>query len=261
MSAELPIRGTLNDGPEEEAEEGVKEAPTEEVEEEKETPTELPAEQEETLEEKPGTEVSEPSKADDTELERQMRGLQEERVRLLKEIQELRGQRRDLKKDELAKVDDKIEELNDVHPDDVNLIEKVLRSKGYVTKAEAEGMSYKAVSDEELNQFLSEYPEYKPENDPQDVNWNTLQRALAIYARPTDPRSWREILRKAHKDIAPVSSDRTLAVKKQQVRTAGVGASGVQKSSSRKTLTAEQRRAYEDGGWSKEEISKLEENL
>ena len=256
LNTELPISGTLNDGPEEVVEEGVKEASAEEVvEKEKETPAELPAE------EKPDITENEPVKVVDTGLEKQMQGLQEERVKLLKEIQLLRGQRRDLKKEELLQVNEKIDELKDVNPDDVSLIEKVLRSKGYVTKSEAEGMSYKAIQDEELNKFLSEFPEYKPENDPHDINWETLQRAIAIYAKPNDPRGWATILRKAHKDIAPATSDRTLEVKKQQLKIAGVGTGGVQKSSSRKTLSSDMRRAYEDGGWSKEEIDKIESNL
>lgn len=257
INAELPIEGTLNDGPEEVAEGAVEsaEATEESVETETETPTESPTE------EKPATTESEPVASVDTALETQLQGLQQERVKLLKEIQELRGQRRDLKKEELVKVNQEISDLKDVAPQDVELIEKVLRSKGYMRKDEVEGMTYKAVQDEELNTFLAEFPEYKPENDPNDINWNSLQRALAIYAKPSNPRGWKEILRKAHKDIAPVSSDRTLEVKKQQVRTAGVGQSGVQKSSSRKTFSPSQRQAYLDGGWSKEEIDKMEENL
>lgn len=266
LNAELPIKGTLNDGPEEVAEEGVKKVPAEEVaEEEKETPAELPAEkaepETETPEKKPAVTEDETVKSVDTGLEKQLQGLQEERVKLLKEIQELRGQRRELKKEELIKVDTKLDLLQDVNPDDVQVIEKVLRAKGYMTKDEAEGMSYKAIQQEELNKFLSEFPEYKPENDPHDVNWNTLQRALVIYAKPSDPRKWNELLKKAHKDLAPAPSDRTLEVQKQQLKTAGVGTGGVQKSSLRKTLTSEQRRVYEDGGWSKEDIKKIEENL
>jgi hypothetical protein len=259
ISTELPIEGTLNDGPEETVEEEVKEAVTEEVAEEvKETPAELPAEPEK--EEKPAesvkTEVS-----DDTGLEKQLRGLQDERVKLLKEIQELRGQRRELKHEELIKVDNKIDQLKDVNPDDVQVIEKVLRAKGYVTKDEAEKMTYQAVQQEELNKFLAEFPEYKPENDPHDLNWSSLQRALAIYAKPSDPRKWSEILKKAHKDMAPAPSDRTLEVQKQQLKTAGIGTGGVQKSSSRKTLTPDQRQVYKDGGWSEEEIKQIEQNL
>lgn len=255
--AELPIKGTLNDGPEEEALEEVKEAEVEETpEEEKETPTELPAD------EKPDEADGEPAPVDDTaDVRKQMQGLQEERVKLLKEIQELRGQRRELKQDQLRQVDQKIDDLKDVHPQDVQLIEKVLRSKGYITKEEAKGMSYQAVQNEELSQFLNEFPEYKPENDPGDINWSRLQRALAIYAKPSDPRMWKEILHKAHKDIAPSVSDRTIEVKKRQIKTAGVGSSGVQKSSSRTTLTPEQRQSYIEGGWSKEEIEEIERNL
>lgn len=245
----------------EEVVESTTEATTEEVvETEKETPAEPPAEPEK--EEKPAPKESETRRSDDTEnLEGQLQALQNERVKLIKEVQELRGQKRELKKEELFKVDNKIEELKDVAPEDVNLIEKVLRAKGYMTREEAEGMSYKAIQDEELKKFLDEFPEYRPENDQADVNWNTLQKALAIYAKPSDPRRWSELLRKAHRDIAPSYSGRAMEVKKQQVKTAGVGASGVQRSSSRKTFDSEKRLILKQGGFTEEDIARMESRL
>lgn len=189
-------------------------------------------------------------------------GLREERVKLLKEITELRGTKREIKQDQLAIVEKQIDDLKDVNPNDVNLIDRVLRSKGYMTKEEQSKMFYEAVKDEELNKFLDAYPEYKPTNDPNDVNWNALQREIGYYRMPTDPHKIREVLDRAHRAIAKVSSDPSLPQRQRQIQVAGTGGGGTQRSSpSGKTLTPTQRRAYEDGGWSTEEIKQIEANL
>lgn len=231
---------------------------TDEVtEKEKETPAEPPAV------ETPAS--SEPNKSeqsvDTSDLTNQIQGLQEERVKLLREIQSLRGQKRELKKEELFKIDQKVDELKDVHPDDVALIDKVLRQKGYITRDEASKMAYESVKNEELNKFLEKYPEYKTDNDPNDLNWNTLQRELGLYRMPDDPKRIGEILERAHKGIVNVSSDRTLEIKKQQLKTAGVGSQGVQKSSSRKTFDPEKRVMLRHGGFTDEDIARMESRL
>ena len=114
--------------------EEVKEAAAEEVvEKEKETPSELPAE------EKPAGE--EPG-VDTGELLSQVQGLQEKREKLLKEIQELRGSRREIKHEELSKVETKLDELKDLHPEDISVVDRILRSKGYITKEETQRMYY-----------------------------------------------------------------------------------------------------------------------
>jgi hypothetical protein len=224
------------------------------LEKETETPSELPTE------EKPAEGVDEPQGDGTGELEKQVQGLQREKQELLKHIVELRGQRREIKQEEFKKVDEKIDELIDVHPDDAKLIEKVLRSKGYVTKDEAQKMFYEAVKQEELNKFLDKYPEYKPENDSNDLNWQSLQTELKDFGMPSDPHRIGHVLEKAHRLAAKFSGDRSAEVKKR-IETASVGGGGTQRSSSSSSLTPEQRRVYEDGGWSQEEIKQIEKRL
>lgn len=235
---------------------------TEEVVLEKETPAEPPAESVET-EEKPAL----PEESVDTgNLTKQISGLQEEREKLLHEIQTLRGSRRELKQQEVARVDQKIQvasdELKDLAPEDVNLIDRVLRSKGYITKADSSQMFYDAVKNEEITKFLNQFPEYKAENDTHDLNWSALERQIKTWYRmPDDPHSVGELLLKAHRDIAKAPSDRGLEVKKQQVKVASSGSSGAQRSSSTRSLTPDQKQIYRSGGWSEEEIKKIEQNL
>lgn len=223
--------------------------------EEKETPSEPPAEEKPVLE-------GEPSQSVDTgELEKQVQGLQTEREKLLGEIRDLRGQRREIKQQELQKVDSKIDELKDIHPEDAALIDKVLRSKGYITRQESHEMFYKAVENDKISQFLNKFPEYKPENDPNDLNWNALIREFQIYRKPDDPHQIGLLLERAHQAIAKPAGGQEIPAKRQQLKTASVGSGGIQRSSSGKTLDEDKRAMLIHGGWSKEEISKIEKNL
>ena len=203
-------------------------------------------------------EKSTESTGDDAEVQKQLQGLQREKVALLKQIQDLRGQRRELKKDELVKVEQKMDELKDVSPEDVAVIDKVLRSKGYITKEEAGKMSYDSVKNEVLEKFLSDFPEYKPENDPHDINWSSLQAELGYYRMPDDPKKIRDILDRAHKSITKEPSDRGGEAKKQAVKTASVGSGGTQRSSSHTPFPSAQREVLLRGGWSEEEVREME---
>lgn len=230
------------------------EIPEEKVpEEEKVTPAELPAE------EKP-PEKGEITGEEIEELRKQIEGLSDEREKLLAEIRELRGQRRDIKTEELKKVEEKIDELKEVYPEDAILVEKIARAKGFLTKTEVQQMLYNQVKQEELNKFLEKYPQYKPDNDPNDINWNTLQKELSYYRLPENPHLINTVLEKAHRAISRPSSGRETA-KEKRLETARIGGGGIQRPPSRTTLTPRHRQELERGGWSEEEIKKIEENL
>ena len=227
--------------------EEVKEPVTPEL--ETETPTEPPAV------EKPDEVIPV-----DSETLRQVQGLQAERAKLLKEIQELRGTKREIKQNEIARVETRIDELKEIHPDDVATIDKVLRAKGYITRQEASQMSYEAVKQDELTKFLDRFPEYKPENDPNDLNWSLLQRELAYYKMPEDARRLGDVLERAHKGIIKVPVGPSATAKKRQIEIAGVGSGGAQKSTSKKSLETWQKEEYRRGGWTDKEIAELETN-
>lgn len=223
----------------------------------KETPVETP-----TIE-KPAEVVAQvvTTEQDADVLEKQLTGLQQEKAKLLDELKHLRGTKRELKQEQLVVVQKEMDELKDVNPEDSALIERVLRSKGYVSKDEVRKMYYKSVQDQVIAEFCEKYPEYKPENDSENINWNALNRELADYRMPESPHEIRRVLEKAHKAISPNVPDTSIAVKKRTVETASAGAGGTQRSSSSKSLTSEQRRMYEEGGWSKDEIAKIESKL
>lgn len=239
----------------EQTEESSVQATAEEVVEETATPSE-PAAAEEESSEQPAGEPSEDVAKPDKEL----LGLRDERDKLIKELVTLRGAKRDLKQEELIKVEQKIDDLQDVNPEDVALIEKVLKTKGYVRKDEVEQTFYQRIENQERDAFLAKYPEYKPENDPNDLNWNTLMREFGLYARPKDPKMVGDLLERAHKAVVKPSSDRSIEVKKQVVKTASVGAGGTQRSSSNNSFKfdAETRVSLLNGGFTEEDIAKME---
>lgn len=185
--------------------------------------------------------------------------LQTERVKLLREIAELRGQKREVKRDQLAQVDKQIDELKDLNPQDVTIIERVLRSKGYMTKEESTQMFYKAVENEEVNKFLDKYPEYKPENDPNDANWSILQKELGFYKLPSDPKLIGQILERAHKGVVKVPSGPSLPIQQRRIQVASSGSGGTQRPSSNVfTFDADKRAMLRQGGFSDEEILNME---
>jgi len=246
--------------------------PVEETVEETETPAELPSESEKP-EQKPAEEAKAPLR-DDTEsipdeilgkaVARATEGLRHEIVALKKDLATAKGADRMFIQGKIETAQDKIDELKDVAPEDVSLIDRVLRAKGYITKEESSKMHYDAVKNEEITKFLDKFPEYKPENDPSDLNWSALQKQVqSWYRMPGDPRLVGELLLKAHKDIVKTPSDRgTVEVKKQQVKVASSGSAGTQRSSpkpSNPRLTELMRSHMQ--GWSEEEINKLEKKL
>ena len=237
-------------------EEEVKEVipPEGEIPDEKDTQSEPPADNQ------PGTPVG----ADDaTSKEREIEGLQREKEKLLRQIVELKGQRREIKQEEIRKIDDKIDNLEDINKNDLDIMERVLKAKGYMTREESNKLLYEKIKDEELNGFLEKYPEYKPENDPNDTNWSLLQSELRYYRSPDDPKQIRQILERAHRSVSkPTLGDRTAQqVKKHNIAVASTGAGGSQRSSSGKSLDPAKRLMLAQGGWSEEEIKNIEKNL
>lgn len=178
------------------------------------------------------------------------------------------GRKRELTPAELFKVQEKVvDTLEGVNPEDATLVEKVLRAKGYITREESQTMFYEAVKQEELGKFLDKYPEYKPENDANDVNWNTLQREVGMYKMPSNPRQIGEILERSHKQVQPSyqsAQPKPGAISpavKRQLEVAGVGSGGTQSSTRGKTLPEHYKEHYRRGGWTEEEIIEIEKNL
>ncbi|MCK9370413.1 hypothetical protein M0R04_10935 [Candidatus Dojkabacteria bacterium] len=186
-------------------------------------------------------------------------GLRDEIVYLKGKLREVTGTEKRTIEKQIEVKEEQVNELEDLNPTDIEIVEKILKSKGYITQAESKKMSYESTKNDILNTWLENHPEYKPENDVDDSKWNALQREVSLYKQPEDPRDIKDRLDRAHREISKFKGDPTLSVKKQQLKIAGVGAGGVQRSSSRPSkLTEAQKAIYRQGGWSEEEISQMD---
>ena len=231
--------------------------PEKEVTEEKETPS--------PQEEKPASEPSDDTAESEklSSLEKAVESLQKEKLTLLKAVKELKGTRRELKQQRLEAVDQHLDDLKDMHPEDVSAIERVVRGKGYMTKEEASLMFYKTVQQEELDKFLNKFPEYKPENDPDNILWEAFERQVTKekeigYSLPKNPHLIGVFLERVHQSLSPkIRSDQAAA--KRRIEIAGVGSGGSQESSSPRRL--DERYRSKLIGFSDDDIKKIEERL
>ena len=225
--------------------------------EEKETPS--------TPEEKPVSNDEGSGEDEGNEKAKAIEKLQRERSELIKEIKELRGSKRELKQEQLKETNQHIDELKDLHPDDIGTIERVLRSKGYMTKDEAGKMFYEAVKNEELEKFLNKYPEYKPDNDPDNIRWGAFERQIEKekelgYSLPKNPHNLLVFLERVHQALTPKSTTGQAAAERR-IQIAGVGSRGGQQSSSPKRLDSDKRQILVRGGWTEEDIQNIEAKL
>jgi hypothetical protein len=215
------------------------------------------------------TEVEEPEDEGEPEIERVKGALKKEREKLLAEIRELRSERRDLrqKKDQPLFAEANPDDLKDVSKDDVELIEKVLRAKGYVQKSEIETLTYRQQMDRYKDEWLDAHPEYKPENDPNDERWNALNGAVTAYFKtPQHPKDVKRILDMAHKMVVPEDdkkelpkrnrADADVAKKKLTVSSKGDGGGNAKSPAEEPVRGAPVNRGYFHG-FNDEEIEEL----
>jgi len=208
-----------------------------------ETPAESsPAEETETeeidapLEEAPAAEETQEEAPDPVLTAREA-----QKAQLLKEIEDLRAERRKERgADPLivpAKPKEEVVDLADVNENDVKLIEKVLKAKGYVRKDEFDGIasaaSRKQTMESEKDAWLAKHPEYLPANDPEDKNWNALNATLSAYFKaPDNPKEISRVLDAAHAlnnpntPTMPVKSKASVDAAKDKISSSSKGTSG-----------------------------------
>lgn len=147
-----------------------------------------------------------------------IQALKDEEKRIRDGIVEARAERRkaragdDVQEPQL--VVDKTADLSDVAPADVELIERVLVSKGYVKKDELVRETYNEKLSSAKDAWLEKHPEYLPENDPEDENWNALNSTVTDFFKvPKNPADITKVLDAAHKMIRPSAAPTKLPVK------------------------------------------------
>jgi hypothetical protein len=124
--------------------------------------------------------------------------------------------------------------LEDVSSEDVALIEKVLKAKGYVRQDDLSKKDYSSGIKNFTESWLEKNPEFKPENDPNDENWNKLNAyATKFFNTPSNPKDVLEILDVAKERLfgkstaqLPTKSLHSVAAKKEKIAISAKPSSG-----------------------------------
>lgn len=204
-------------------------------------------------------------------------------------IAQKRGDRR-VKRDLVETIETTIppeeetDDLSDVDPDTLKLLERFTKAKGLVPASELKNMTYAEAHKASEGAFFEAHPEYKPENDADDTLYLALKEELKNYSKPADPKKISELFEKAHREVARLYPDKFKTqsstekkVEKKPVdgktKAASVrlknqglgGGSGGSKGggskggadTAKKELSSEQITALRDGGWSEDDIKRL----
>ena len=203
--------------------------------EESSTSNEEQPEASEDTESKTEEKVAEPVPVQEPEIkpeDKKINALRDEEERLRKQISELRTERRQVREEKRPDLLVKDDELKDVNTEDVALIEKVLRAKGYVRKEEITTMSYQEKMNSFKDDWLKAHPEYLPENDKEDVKWNALNSTVNAYFKaPARPQDVVKMLDMAHSMVAPsnplpVKTRATVEASREKMQTSSKASSG-----------------------------------
>lgn len=104
--------------------------------------------------------------------------------------------------------------LDKYNQDELNNLKEVLNvmadDLGFVKKDEYQKSTYQSQSKNILDDFLDSHPEYLPENDKDNILWNRFQEEFSMYRPPQNPKDYKRIFDKIHKEIFNVSSEDSL---------------------------------------------------
>lgn len=196
-----------------------------------------------------------------------------------KKTQELAELKRTRQSQEEGKIEKKKEkpDLSKFRQEDITYFEQLASALGYAKSEEIEQREvkarighYESVKREEIKKFLDSHPEYKPENDSDDLRWNAIKAEFDLYKIPEDPKNFNQLLERAHRTISGTSQSTDskkiadiIARKKAAAsgQTSMGGGGGESKSTGVKSKKMEQlsKIAAEGGlsGYSKEEIEEM----
>lgn len=122
--------------------------------------------------------------------------------------------------------------LESFDPDQVANMEKLIaisaKKMGFVKKDEFSKTTYQEKSQDILDTFLEAHPELDKENDKGDILWKQFQENIKLYKAPPNPKDWKTIFQKAHKDIFGIQTDdkdlKKIAAQQEKTKVASHGA-------------------------------------
>jgi hypothetical protein len=211
-----------------------------------------------------------PPQDPDADEEKAINALKQQREQLMKDIVELRRERRQVRDQKPEPLIIPAEGAGDdmqIAEADLKLIELAAKRLGLVRKDEAMQMQQTATYQEKLdtykNEWLNQHPEYLPENDPDDKNWNQLKSTIDTYFKaPGSPKEIVKVLDAAHKmvnphAVLPIRQKASVDAAKEKITSAS---KAVGTGTSSKSGSPQKRGGVNAGafvGFSEEEINEL----
>jgi len=163
----------------------------------------------------------------------------------------------------------KEDDLSDIDSDTLQVLDRFVKAKGLVPKAELQQMQYETAHKTAEDTFFETHKEYDSENDKDDFLYNALKKELSFFAPPKDSKLIPKLFEKAHKAVVDQnpeffkkgSSAKEIEEKKKRIKRAGTGggtAGGTSSSDKskggKKALNDVQIAALRAGGWDEDEI-------
>jgi len=188
-------------------------------------------------------------------------------------IVEKRTERRE-KRDLVEKIGEKLPEtevdkLDDIDSTTLSILERYTKAKGLVPREELDKRTYDSQHKTAEETFYDKHKEYLPENDKDDLLYKALKNELALYAKPSNPTLISKLFEKAHSEVKKqypqffkesTINDKVNASQRINSSSMGggnTGGSSKQAPRSDKALSAIQIQALKQGGWTEEEIERL----
>jgi len=155
--------------------------------------------------------------------------------------------------------------LSQYDQNELSTFERVLnvlaKKYGWVKREELASTTKSQISNDILDGFLQNHPEYLPENDKDNLLWNRFKTEFQDYKTPANPRDLRRIFNKIHRDIFGVKSEEGLKkinAQKEKLKVvshSGGSATRGQSSSKGTNLTTEQKSHLK--GFTEEELEEM----
>lgn len=168
------------------------------------------------------------------------------------EVTRLRRKNREREQEELLRnekqadasgYEDELKELG-YDDDQIKTLDKAFdiigKEKGFVRKDQ----SYHAMANDTLAEFIEEHPEYKPENDTDDIYWGRFNSILKsdYNLKNKTNKELKSIFNRVHRDLKDElgedDSDKKVTAQKQKVRSVSTGISASTKTTETKSKVA-----------------------
>ena len=158
-----------------------------------------------------------------------------------------------------VEIDDDV--LSQYDPQELANFEKVVdalaQKKGWVRSEDLQAKTFQERSSDVLDEFLEAHPEYTPEKDKDNVLWDRFKGEFSLYKTPQDPREYRKIFNKVHREIFGIQTSDDSKIKAQEQKVRSASHSGASKTEPSKSSKLDPRLKTGLKGFSEEEIDEL----